>query len=129
MVSHILYQHDAVSLQFTTMVSHTRTRSSLVLVLDSFLYILNFEYFRFFFFILDLGTICIIYISLLYCSFLGTIQRMVPRALLDASRSSYTNFFSVYVYTSLTVLEKTVINKTYKVIILHYYMATIAQVF
>ena len=93
------------------MVSHSRTRSSLVL------YILNFGYFRSFF-ILNLDTISIIYISLLYCSFLGTIQRMVPRALLDASHSSHTNFFSVYVYASLTVLEKTVINKTYKVILL-----------
>ena len=99
------------------MVSHTRTRSSLVLALDSFLYILNFGYLRFFFLILDLDTICVIYISLLYRSFLGSIQRMVPRALLDASPSSYTNFFGVYVYTSLTVLEKTVINKRYKVII------------
>ena len=50
------------------------------------------------FFILDLDTICIIYISILYCSFLGSIPRMVPSALLDASLSFYTNFFRVYVY-------------------------------
>ena len=32
-------------------------------------------------------------------SLLGSISRMVPSALLDASLSSYTYFFSVYVYT------------------------------
>ena len=32
-------------------------------------------------------------------SLLGSISRMVPSALLDASLSSFTYFFSVYVYT------------------------------
>ena len=37
---------------------------------------------------------------------------MVPSALLDASLSSYTYFFSVYTFTLLlTVLEKTVLKK------------------
>ena len=92
------------------MISHSRTRSSLLL------YILNFGYFRSFFYFEF--RYHLYYIHLFFSSLLGTIQRMVPRALLGASHSSHTNFFSVYVYTSLTVLEKTVINKTYKVILL-----------
>ena len=60
---------------------HTRTRSSLAFLLMSFFYSLNFGYFRYFLFILDLDTICIIYISMLYCSFLGSIARTVPSAL------------------------------------------------
>ena len=38
------------------------------------------------------------YMYIINCS-LGSIPRMEPSALLDASLSSYTNFFSVYVYT------------------------------
>ena len=46
------------------------------------------------FFILDLYMICNIYISTLYCSFLvGWIPRMVSCELVDASFSSYTDFF------------------------------------
>ena len=32
-------------------------------------------------------------------SLLGSIPRMVPSAVLDASLSSYTNFYNVYAYT------------------------------
>ena len=45
-------------------------------LLDSFLYILNLGYFRYFFFILVLDTIYIINISISHCSFLGNIPRI-----------------------------------------------------
>ena len=50
------------------------------------------------------------YMYRINCS-LGSIPRMESSALLDASLSSYTNFFSVYIMfiLLLTVLEKTVI--------------------
>ena len=42
------------------------------------------------------------YMYIINCS-LGSIPRMEPSALLDASLSSYTNFFSVYVYTTYCI--------------------------
>ena len=55
-------------------------------------------------FILDLDMICIIYISTLYCSFLGSIPQMGSSGLLDAS-SPPTLIFSVYLIIFI-LLEK-----------------------
>ena len=77
-------RHDAILLQFMTIVSWGPAYSYEIfssIFVDSFFYSLNFGYFRFFLFILDLDTICIIYISILYCSFLGSIALTVPSAL------------------------------------------------
>ena len=89
--------HNAVLLRFMTTVSYTRTRSSLAF-LDSFLYILNFGYFRFCFFILDLDTFCIVYISILYVVFWGAshVWCLVRFWILPSPPTLI--FFSVYVY-------------------------------